>query len=87
MTDQEKARMLSESGDLAITNGRAPVVVPYADFLARCERRRAMAAELKRQDGAGKVDAEPVAPIGPLPSDDTDRHDGAGPVKNADRAT
>jgi hypothetical protein len=37
------------------------VVVPYAEFLARRERRCRVASELRRQDAQAAVDAEAVA--------------------------
>ena len=98
MNDQDKPRMLSESEDSGAIDVRARVLVPYADFLARRDRRRAVAAELRRQDSAPKSEAaEPAAPAtpitttttttttGPRPGDEKDRRE--GPAKNADRAT
>jgi hypothetical protein len=39
------------------------VVVPYADFLARRERRSRIASELVRHDSRGTVDATPLSEV------------------------
>jgi len=41
-----------------VTDTLPYVVVPYADFLDRCERRRRIVAELRRQDAQPSIDAE-----------------------------
>jgi hypothetical protein len=74
------------------------VVVPYADFLEHREHRRAMAAEMERQDVRRTIDTEavPVVEI-PLPSErasatplvneETVRSEHHAPAQNAERMT
>ena len=45
------------------------VVVPYADFLDRCERRRRIVAELRRQDAQPSIDAEAAVVAAARPLD------------------
>ena len=67
----------------------SPVVVPYARFLERRERRGRVALELKQQDDQRTFEAEAVAVArpatpssDPLPVDEAARR-----VKGPDRAT
>jgi hypothetical protein len=73
------------------------VVVPYADFLEHREHRRAMAAEVTRQDVRRTIDTEAVTAAISLPSDasiatplvghDTARSESQSPAQNAERIT
>ena len=65
------------------------VVVPYADFLDRCERRRRIVAELTRQDAQPSIDAEAAvaAAARPLSIERKYRYEGPGRLKKAERAT
>ena len=65
------------------------VVVPYADFLDRCERRRRVVAELRRQDAQPSIDAE-AAVVGaarPLSIERKYQYAAPGRLKKAERAT
>jgi hypothetical protein len=73
------------------------VVVPYADFLAHRDRRRAMVAEIERQDVGRTIDTEAVsaAPMPPdegaiaIPrvSEEPHRSESQSPAHNAERIT
>jgi hypothetical protein len=66
------------------------VIVPYADFLERRDRRRKLAApERPRPDDQGTIDvtAVSVSPAKPLSRDEKNQYDGPWRVKNPDRAT
>ena len=65
------------------------VVVPYARFLERRERRGRVALELTRQDDQPTIEAEPVAVARPVPSsiDQPPLEGEPRRVKNPDRTT
>jgi hypothetical protein len=65
------------------------VLVPYADFLERRERRRQAAAARPRQDDEDTIDvtAVAVAPVKPLLREDKNRYESPCRVKNPDRTT
>jgi hypothetical protein len=65
------------------------VIVPYADFLERRERRRRIAGELRRQDGQRTIDVEAVsvAAARPLSGEQKHRYEGPCHVKDTERAT
>ena len=67
----------------------AHVVITFADFMERRERRRRIAAELRRQDAQRTIDAEAmaVAVARPPSSEQKYRYEGPCRVKNAERAT
>lgn len=65
------------------------VVVPYAEFLERRERRCRVASEFRRQDAQGTIDAEAVAVAVARPpsSERNSQHEGPGRAENAEPAT
>jgi hypothetical protein len=65
------------------------VIVPYADFLERRERRRKVAAERHRQDDQGTIDiaAVSVTPVKPAVGEEKNQYESPSRVKNPDRAT
>ena len=65
------------------------VVVPYAEFLDRCERRRRIVAELRRLDAQPLIDAEAAGVVAARPRsiERTYRYEGPGRLKKAERAT
>ena len=75
------------------------VVVPYADFLEHREQRRAMAAEVERQNVRRTIDTEAVpgsaalalpgeeAIVTPAVNDGTNRPENQPPAQNAERIT
>jgi len=65
------------------------VIVPYADFLERRERRRQVAAERQRQDDQGTIDvaAVSITPVKPAMGEEKNHYVSPSRVKNPDRAT
>jgi hypothetical protein len=65
------------------------VIVPYADFLERRERRRKAAAERQRQNEQSTIDVAvvSVAPVKPASGEEKNRYESPSRVKNPDRAT
>jgi hypothetical protein len=65
------------------------VVVPYADFLERRERRRRIAAEVEQPEAQRPIDVEveSVAGARPLLRDKKQRNEAPDRVKNPERAT
>ena len=65
------------------------VIVPYADFLERCQRRRQAAAARPRQQDQEAIDvtAVAVAPVKPLLREEKFRYESPCRVKNPDRTT
>jgi hypothetical protein len=80
-----------------MTDSLPRVVVPYADFLAHREQRRALAAEMERQDVRRTIDTEAVstAVAIPLPkegaitlvNEEAHRSESQSPSQNAERIT
>jgi hypothetical protein len=72
-----------------VTDTLPHVVVPYADFLDRRERRRRIATELRPQDAQRPFDVEAVVVAGarPLSSEQKYRDEGPCRVKYPERAT
>lgn len=68
---------------------RPHIVVPYAEFLERRERRCRVASELRRHDSARTIDAETVAVAvaRPFSTEQKSRGEGLCCVKSAERAT
>lgn len=72
-----------------MTETLAHVVITFADFMERRDRRRRIAAELRQQDARRTIDAEvmAVAVARPLSSEQKYWYEGPCRVKNAERAT
>jgi hypothetical protein len=72
-----------------VTGTLPHVIVPYADFLDRRERRRRIAGELKRQDAQRPLEAVAVvvAASETVSSEQSYRYEGPCRVKNAERET
>ena len=65
------------------------VVVPYADFLDGCKRRRRIVVELRRQDAQPSIDAEAAGVLAARPRsiERKYRYEGPGRLKKAEQAT
>jgi hypothetical protein len=62
-----------------MTDTLSHVVVPYAYFLERRDRRRRIIGELQQRDALRTVDAEAVAVAVPRPRSDEQEHRYEGP--------
>ena len=72
-----------------MTETLSPVVVPYAAFLERRDRRRRLAAELSQRDANRTIDGEAVALSveEPVSREPPDGSESPRPARHAERAT